>query len=89
MLFTKENTYSLEAPPVDDADIKDVTGAGDGSLSGWLMGKYLGKDDEDCLKISHTLSAEILQVNGAIATHLDQEKLLSLVTKYYQQRNFL
>ncbi|HNL83136.1 MAG TPA: PfkB family carbohydrate kinase, partial [Chitinophagaceae bacterium] len=71
MLFTKENTYSLEAPPVDDADIKDVTGAGDGSLSGWLMGKYLGKDDEDCLKISHTLSAEILQVNGAIATHLD------------------
>lgn len=89
MLFTQENTYSLEAPPVDDSEIKDVTGAGDGSLSGWLMGKYLGKDDEDCLKISHTLSAEILQVNGAIATHLNQQKLLQLVDKYYKGRTFL
>jgi pseudouridine kinase len=89
MLFTPENTYSLEAPPVEDSEIKDVTGAGDGSLSGWLMGKYLGKDDEDCLKISHTLSAEILQVNGAIATHLNQQKLLQLVDKYYKGRTFL
>jgi pseudouridine kinase len=35
------------------------------------------------MKLAHTLSAEILQVNGAIATHLTQQKLLQLVTKYY------
>jgi len=43
----------------------------------------LGKEEVDCLKLAHTLSAEILQVNGAIATHLNQEKLLTLVSKYY------
>ncbi|MCZ2223898.1 MAG: PfkB family carbohydrate kinase [Chitinophagales bacterium] len=87
MLFTKDNQYSLSAPEV--AEIKDVTGAGDGSLSGWLMAKYLGLDDEESLKVAHTLSAEILQVNGAIATHLDQRKLLDLVSKYYSVRKFL
>ncbi len=61
----------------------DCTGAGDGSLSGFMLGKYLGKEDLDCLKLAHTLSAEILQVNGAIAYHLTQDKLLQLVTKYY------
>jgi pseudouridine kinase len=35
------------------------------------------------MKLAHTLSAEILQVNGAIATHLTQEKLLGLVLTYY------
>jgi pseudouridine kinase len=87
MLFTKEANYSLAAPEVED--IRDVTGAGDGSLSGWVMAKYLGLDDEASLKVAHTLSAEILQVNGAIATHLNQEKLLGLVSKYYQEIKFL
>ena len=48
------------------------------------MAKYLGKTDEESLKIAHTLSAEILQVDGAIATHLTQEKLLNSVSKYYE-----
>ena len=39
----------------------------------------------DCLKLAHTLSAEILQVNGAIATQLDQQKLLTFVSKYYPE----
>jgi pseudouridine kinase len=87
MLFTKDMNYSLAAPEVED--IRDVTGAGDGSLSGWVMAKYLGMDDEDALKVAHTLSAEILQVHGAIATHLNQQKLLALVSKYYEVRSFL
>ena len=82
MLFTKNANYTLPAPEVDD--IRDVTGAGDGSLSGWIMAKYLGMDDEESLKVAHTLSAEILQVNGAIATQINQEKLLGLVSKYYK-----
>ncbi len=79
-LYSKEKSMTLHAPTIE---VVDCTGAGDGSLSGYILGRYLGKDDMDCLKLAHTLSVEILQVNGAIATHLTQEKLLQLVTKYY------
>jgi pseudouridine kinase len=79
-IYNKERSITLHAPEIE---IVDCTGAGDGSLSGFLLGKTLGKEDVDCLKLAHTLSAEILQVNGAIATHLNQEKLLGLVSKYY------
>jgi pseudouridine kinase len=79
-IYNKERSITLHAPEIE---IVDCTGAGDGSLSGFILGKTLGKEDVDCLKLAHTLSAEILQVNGAIATHLDQQKLLSLVAKYY------
>jgi pseudouridine kinase len=79
-IYNKERSITLHAPEIN---IVDCTGAGDGSLSGFILGKTLGKEDVDCLKLAHTLSAEILQVNGAIATHLNQEKLLSLVSKYY------
>jgi len=79
-LYSNEKKITLQATPID---VLDSTGAGDGSLSGYLLGKYLGKDDLNCLKLAHTLSAEILQVIGAIATHLDQQKLLALVSKYY------
>lgn len=81
-LYNKEKSISLNAPSID---VVDCTGAGDGSLSGYILGKHLGKDGVDCLKLAHTLSAEILQVNGAIATHLTQEKLLGLVSKYYPE----
>jgi len=79
-LYTKEKSITLHAPSIS---VVDCTGAGDGSLSGYILGKHLGKDGIDCLKLAHTLSAEILQVNGATATHLTQEKLLGLVSKYY------
>lgn len=79
-LYNKEKAITLHAPKIE---VLDCTGAGDGSLSGFILGKFLGKQDLDCLKLAHTLSAEILQVNGAIATHLTQEKLLEQVNKYY------
>jgi len=79
-IYNKERSITLHAPEIETVD---CTGAGDGSLSGFILGKTLGKADVDCLKLAHTLSAEILQVNGAIATHLNQEKLLTLVSKYY------
>jgi pseudouridine kinase len=79
-LYNRKGNITLHAPKIE---VLDCTGAGDGSLSGFILGKYLGKKDLDCLKLAHTLSAEILQVNGAIATHLTQEKLLKQVTKYY------
>ena len=81
-IYNKERSITLHAPEIE---IVDCTGAGDGSLSGFILGKTLGRDDEDCLKLAHTLSAEILQINGAIATHLNREKLLALVPKYYPE----
>ena len=79
-MVSAEGVISLHAPLVE---VVDCTGAGDGSLSGFLVGKYLGKSDMDCLKIAHTLAAEILQVNGAIAHDITQEQLLALVPTYY------
>lgn len=81
-LYTKEKAITLHAPSID---VVDCTGAGDGSLTGFILGKHLGKSDIECMKLAHTLSAEILQVNGAIATHLNQEKLLGMVSKYYEE----
>jgi len=81
--YSKEKAITLPAIPID---VLDSTGAGDGSLAGYILGKHLGKNDIDCLKLAHTLSTEILQVNGAIATHLDQQKLLNLVSKYYPEQ---
>ncbi len=81
-IISKDKTIALHASLVD---VLDCTGAGDGSLSGFLLGKFLGREDLDCLKIAHTLAAEILQVNGAIATHLTQQKLLDLVPKYFPE----
>ena len=81
-LYSQEKSITLQAPEIE---VVDCTGAGDGSLSGFILGKILGKDELGCLKLAHTLSAEILQVNGAIATHLNQQKLLELVSKYYPE----
>ena len=81
-LYSKESSVTLHAPTID---VVDCTGAGDGSLTGFLLGKHLGLDDAACLKLAHTLSAEILQVNGAIARHLNQEQLLALVPTYYPE----
>lgn len=79
-LYSKAGSVTLHAPQID---VVDCTGAGDGSLTGFLLGKYLGKSDAECLRIAHTLSAEILQVNGAIARHLNQQQLLQLVDTYF------
>ena len=81
-LYNKEKTITLHAPSIE---VVDCTGAGDGSLAGFILGMHLGYAELECLKLAHTLSAEILQVNGAIATHLSQEKLLQLVAKYFPQ----
>ncbi len=81
-LYKKTETLQLNAP---STTIVDCTGAGDGSVSGFILSKYFGRDNLNSLRTAHTLSAEILQVNGAIATHLNQEKLLGLVSKYYEE----
>lgn len=80
VLYSQGKTLSLHAP---DIEVVDCTGAGDGSLTGFLLGKYLGWEDFECIKLAHTMSGEILQVNGAIAMHLNQTMLLDRVKNYY------
>ncbi len=84
LFFSKEKTIQLKAP---ETIVKDCTGAGDGSVAGFILAKYLHKTNEESLRIAHTLSAEILQVDGAIATHLNQEELLQLVSTYYPEKS--
>ncbi len=79
-LYTKNHSVTLHAP---DVEVVDCTGAGDGSLTGYLLGQYLQFSDAACLRLAHTLSAEILRVNGAIADHLSREELLKRVPHYY------
>ncbi|MDO9375122.1 MAG: carbohydrate kinase family protein [Bacteroidota bacterium] len=81
-LYKQFETLQLHAP---QAEVIDCTGAGDGSVSGFIFSKYNGKDNLNSLRTAHTLSAEILQVHGGIATHLNQDKLLQLVSKYYNE----
>jgi len=79
-LYSNNRVITLAAVPVE---VVDSNGAGDAALAGYIMGKYLGMEDIDCLKLAHTLSSQVLQVKGAVAKDLDQIKLLSLLSKFY------
>jgi pseudouridine kinase len=81
-LYNLKETLQLHAP---ETEVLDCTGAGDGSVAGFILSKFNGKDNLNSLRTAHTLSAEILQVNGAIVSHLNQEKLLQNVSKYYEE----
>jgi sugar/nucleoside kinase (ribokinase family) len=79
-IFSSDNSMSLHALPTN---VVDCTGAGDSALSGFILGKYLGKMNDECLKIAHTLASEILQVHGAIDMQMSRSRLLTLVPKYF------
>ena len=82
-LYSQKHPIKLPAVPVD---VIDSTGAGDASVAGFILGKYLGKEDLDCLKLAHTLSSEVLKVDGAVSENLSRQKLLSLASKYYPNK---
>jgi len=84
VLYSAAQTISLHAPEVE---VVDCTGAGDASLTGYLLGKHLNFSDDACLRLAHTLSAEVLQVNGANATHLTRDELLQRIPRYYPDFN--
>jgi pseudouridine kinase len=80
VIYSREGEIRLPATRIE---VKDCTGAGDGSVAGYLLGKTLGRDDAESLRIAHTLSAEILQVDGANVPDMDRSTLLSLTPRYY------
>jgi pseudouridine kinase len=81
-IFTQDKDLSLHASKID---VVDCTGAGDGSVAGFLLGKYLGRSDMESLRIAHTLAMEILQVEGANVPLLDRQTLLERVSRYYPE----
>ena len=81
-LYKKNKTLQLSAP---EANVLDCTGTGDGSVFGFIFSKFNGNDNLNSLRTAHTVSVEILQLNGAIATHFTRDKLLQLVSKYYSE----
>jgi pseudouridine kinase len=81
LIYSHDSTITLHAPT--GIEMIDCTGAGDSSLAGFILGKWLGKTDAEALQVAHTMSAETIQVKGSIARHLDQPSVLSLVSNYY------
>ena len=79
-IYKRGAEIKLHACPIE---VVDCTGAGDASVAGFLLGKQLGKQEDECLKIAHTLSAEILQVEGANIPGFNRKKLLDRVNHYY------
>ena len=54
-LYSREKTIVLPAP---DIEVVDCTGAGDGSLTGFILGRYLGQTDEQCLRLAHIICGD-------------------------------
>jgi pseudouridine kinase len=81
-IYKRGTEISLHACPIE---VVDCTGAGDASVAGFILGKQLEKTDEECLRIAHTLSAEILQVEGANIPGFSRHKLMDRVNHHYPQ----
>ncbi|MFM9027520.1 MAG: carbohydrate kinase family protein [Bacteroidota bacterium] len=63
-LFSDGNTMvSLSAPRVH---VRDVNGAGDASLAGWIYAWLQGKDGLTCVRYGHAAAACLLEVVGAV-----------------------
>lgn len=79
-MISSKSSYSLPAP---DVQIKDITGAGDAALAAWIAADCIGKNERQCLVAAHAMAASVLQVEGAINTSIDPEKLLIAIKEYY------
>jgi sugar/nucleoside kinase (ribokinase family) len=63
--------------------VKDITGAGDAALAGWVAAYCYDLSEKDCLKAGHALAAEVIQTEGALASGINKENLLAAIEKYY------
>lgn len=80
VFYNQEKKIHLPALPTG---VVDSTGAGDAALAGFLLGKFLEKEDTECMKLAHSLAFEILKVKGANASNINRQQLMNLVKNYY------
>ncbi|MFM2135948.1 MAG: hypothetical protein RL021_1348 [Bacteroidota bacterium] len=61
---------SMVALPAPRVHVRDVNGAGDASLAGWVYAWMNGKDGLTCVKYGHAAAACLLEVVGAVRNDL-------------------
>ena len=79
-VYSKGIAVDLDAASIS---VLDTTGAGDAALAGWIAADHLGMEELKCLQAGHTLAFEVLQIKGAILENINQQKLFTLIQKYY------
>jgi pseudouridine kinase len=79
-MFSQNKTIHFPAVAVT---VKDTTGAGDAALAAWVAAYCLGMDDINCMKAGHAMAAHTLQIDGAVATDMTREKLLTAIKRHY------
>jgi 2-dehydro-3-deoxygluconokinase len=68
--------HVIETPPV--TGIRDTTGAGDAFNAGYLSGRLAGRDVPASIRLAQSVSAEVLQVSGALAPASRLKTLLGI-----------
>lgn len=61
---------SMVAIPAPRVHVRDVNGAGDASLAGWVYAWLNGKDGLTCVRYGHAAAACLLEVVGAVRNDL-------------------
>ena len=63
----------IAALPAPKVQVRDVNGAGDASLAGWIYAWLSGNEPHDCVRFGHAAAACLLEVNGAVRPDLSIE----------------
>jgi pseudouridine kinase len=79
-LYNLNKNFKLK---VLDVDINSVVRTEDALIAGWLLGKWLSKEDNFCLQMAHTLAAEATQTKSGIVTNINLRLLFEAVEKRY------
>lgn len=66
---------SMVAIPAPRVQVRDVNGAGDASLAGWVFAWLQDKDGLTCVKYGHAAAACLLEVVGAVRNDLSSTLL--------------
>lgn len=66
---------AVVAVPAPRVHVRDVNGAGDASLAGWVYAWLNGKDGLSCVKYGHAAAACLLEVVGAVRSDLSPSLL--------------
>lgn len=62
-----------------NVQIKDVSGAGDAAVAGWVYGWLHGKDLMNCVNYGNAAAACLLEVKGAVRNDLSPSLLLNYI----------
>lgn len=79
VFYTADNSVTIPGARIN---VKDITGAGDAALAGWIHGWLLNKTPEECIRYGHALASIILQVKGAVNENLTNTLLDKTLKDY-------